>query len=143
MYLIVETSFQLARLMLAFSWSMISSNLRVRERLLMFKPTSSRGEYVIYLSQCALISLSRALCLHLLLPVWSVSRPHLWLNPQKVSISFWQTVDETHCLHEDCCLCDWFSKGWMFQVLINCGGWKQRGILSFDKDKDRLNYFLW
>ena len=75
--------FQSAKLIFAFHWSMISSNLRVRERLLMFRSTISRGEYAISLSQCALLSLRRDLCYHLLLAVWSVSHPHLWLNTQK------------------------------------------------------------
>ena len=49
----------------------------------MFRSTSSREEYMISLSQCALISLRRVLCHHWLLAVWSVSHPHLWLNSQK------------------------------------------------------------
>ena len=74
-----------SKMMLAFHWSRISSNLRVRGRLLMFRLTSSRGQRSMWFLclDGALISLGRALCRHFLLTVWSVSHPQLWLNSQK------------------------------------------------------------
>ena len=71
-----------------------------------FNSKCSRGFLVLLssLSHCPLIPLRRALCLHSLLAVWSVSCLHLWLNSQKIvsiflsncwwsSLFFWKITD--------------------------------------------------